>query len=66
MDEESRYTDIAVVTSPKILIFESDDVQVEQIEELAPYIDGNIWILNNIDYSKKSFGLSGKFYIQPM
>lgn len=49
MDEESRYTDIAVVTSPKILIFESDDVQVEQIEELAPYIDGNIWIPNNID-----------------
>lgn len=39
VDEESRYTDIAVVTSPKILIFESDDVQVEQIEELAPYID---------------------------
>lgn len=39
VDEERGYSDIAVVTSPKILLFESDDVQVEQIEELAPYID---------------------------
>ena len=66
MDEESRYTDIAVVTSPKILIFESDDVQVEQIEELAPYIDGNISLLNNFDYPKRSFCMTGKFYIQSM
>jgi len=36
---EERYSDIAVVTSPKITIFESDEVQVEEIVELKPYID---------------------------
>ena len=37
---DERYSDIAVVTSPKITIFESDEVQVEEIVELKPYIDG--------------------------
>lgn len=38
-DADPSYTDIAVVTSPEIIIYESDEVQVEEIKELQPYID---------------------------
>jgi len=36
---EERHSDIAVVTSPEIIIYESDEVEVEEIKELQPYID---------------------------
>jgi hypothetical protein len=36
---DDRHTDIAVVTSPEIIIYESDEVHVEEIKELQPYID---------------------------
>ena len=38
--EEARHSDIAVVTSPKITIYESAEVVVEEISELEPFIDG--------------------------
>ena len=41
-EAEDRHSDIAVVTSPEIIIFESDTVQVEEIQELQPYIDGKL------------------------
>lgn len=37
--EEARHSDIAVVTSPKITIYESAEVVVEEISELEPFID---------------------------
>ena len=41
-DMPTRYTDIAVVTSPRIMVTEEIDVEIEEVEELKPFIEGDI------------------------
>ena len=40
-DMPTRYTDIAVVTSPRIMVTEEIDVEIEEVEELKPFIEGS-------------------------
>ena len=39
-DMPTRYTDIAVVTSPRITVTDEVDVEIEEITELKPFIEG--------------------------
>ena len=41
-DMPTRYTDIAVVTSPRIMVTDEIDVEIEEVEELKPFIEGEI------------------------
>ena len=41
----TRYTDIAVVTSPRIMVTDEIDVEIEEVQELKPFIEGK-WRLN--------------------
>ena len=36
----TRYTDIAVVTSPRIMVTDEIDVEIEEVQELKPFIEG--------------------------
>jgi hypothetical protein len=38
-DMPTRYTDIAVVTSPRIMVTDEIDVEIEEVEELKPFIE---------------------------
>lgn len=38
-DMPTRYTDIAVVTSPRIMVTDEVDVEIEEITELKPFIE---------------------------
>ena len=41
----TRYTDIAVVTSPRIMVTDEIDVEIEEVQELKPFIEGKTAIL---------------------
>ena len=43
-DMPTRYTDIAVVTSPRIMVTEEIDVEIEEVEELKPFIEGSFCV----------------------
>jgi hypothetical protein len=38
-DMPTTYTDIAVVTSPRIMVTDERDVEIEEVEELKPFIE---------------------------
>ena len=54
-DMPTRYTDIAVVTSPRIMVTEEIDVEIEEVEELKPFIEGSFIFFGLLLILKRSF-----------